>query len=233
MTARFVGPTSCGKTTFLTRVVEQKLIEPWPSHILYCYGSAWQSTVFDKLKSEHNVTFCKGFDESMIHSHTGAGPLLVICDDLVLEMKDSESAANLFMRGSHHLDMSVILIEQTLFPKGKNSVSLKQNSHYTVLFKSPSDALGVATLSRQMFPNRGGKFMTDSFHDCTLEPFTYLVIDSKQDTPDEVRLLTRIDDPSTHPIVYMQANNAHEQVTHFNHMSMNQRDADETKEGHN
>lgn len=233
MTARFVGPTSCGKTTFLRRVIEQKLIDPWPSNILYCYGSAWQSPVFDILKSKHNVVFCKGFDESVIQSHAGSGPLLVICDDLVLEMKDSESAANLFMRGSHHLNMSIILIEQTVFPKGRSSVSLKQNSHYTVLFKSPSDALGVATLSRQMFPQRGGRFMVESFHDCTQEPFTYLIIDSKQDTPDDIRLLTRIDDPTTHPIVYMQANNIHDRVSHFNQIPMVPSNDEGHKEGHN
>lgn len=233
MTARFVGPTSCGKTTFLCHIIEQKLIDPWPQNILYCYGSAWQTPVFDRLKKKHNVTFCKGFDESMIQSHAGSGPLLVICDDLVLEMKDSESAANMFMRGSHHLNMSVILIEQTLFPKGRSSVSLKQNSHYTVLFKSPSDALGVATLSRQMFPNRGGKFMVDSFHDCTQDPFTYLIVDSKQDTPDDVRLLTRIDDPARHPSVYMQASTSHDRLSHFNNKSTVHRDDEETKDGYN
>jgi len=231
MTARFVGPTSCGKTTFLCSIINQKLIEPWPSKILYCYGSAWQSPVFDTLKTKHNVIFHKGFDESVIESHSGSGPLLVICDDLVLEMRDSEAAANLFMRGSHHLNMSVILIEQTLFPKGRSSVSLKQNSHYTVLFKSPSDALGVATLSRQMFPERGGKFMADSFHDCTREPFTYLIVDSKQDTPDDLRLLTRIDDQGSYPLVYMQASNVQDRVSQFNQKSMVTRDDEEDKEG--
>lgn len=220
MTARFVGPTSCGKTTFLSRVIQQKLIDPWPSKILYLYGSAWQSPVFDTLKSEHGVVFQKGFDEGVIESHAGHSSLLIVCDDLVLEMKDSESAANLFMRGSHHLNMSVILIEQTLFPKGKSSVSLKQNTAYTVIFKSPTDALGVATLSRQMFPQRNGRFMTDSFHDCTQNPFSYIIIDSKQETPDELRLLTRIDDPNTHPIVYMPAADSHDRIESFNRKSM-------------
>lgn len=202
-TARFVGPTSCGKTTFLKRVLDLKLIEPWPQEIVYFYGSAYQTGVFDELKSKHNVTFISGFDDSVIQSRKDKQPMLIICDDLILEMKDSDAAANLFMRGSHHLNMSVILIEQSLFPKGRQSVAMKQNAHYTVLFKSPSDALGVATLARQMFPQKGGKFLVDSFHDCTQMPFSYLIIDSKQSTPDEARLVSRIDDPLNHPVVYV------------------------------
>lgn len=175
--------------------------------------------MFDNLKAKHGVIFVKGFDESMIESHSGSGPLLVVCDDLVLEMKDSDSTASMFIRGSHHQNMSVILIEQTLFPKGRSSVTVKQNCHYTVIFKSPSDALGVATMARQMFPQRG-KYMIDSFHDCTRAPFTYLIIDSKQGTPDELRLLTRVDDPTQHPIVYVPATDSAELISQFNQRSM-------------
>lgn len=211
-TARFVGPTSCGKTTFLRRILDQKLIDPWPTSIIYFYGSAWQYPTFDYLKKEHNVTFIHGFDETVVQSRDDQSPQLVICDDLVLDMKDNDSAANLFMRGSHHLNMSVILIEQTLFPKGRQSVAMKQNAHYLVIFKSPADALGIATLSRQMFPQKGGKFLLDAFHDCTREPFTYLVIDSKQSTPDSLRILSRIDDPDQHPIVYTRKANSQKEL---------------------
>lgn len=198
-TARFVGPTACGKTTFLIQVIEKRLVDPWPQNIIYFYGSAWQDGSFDRLKENHGVQFIKGFDETVLESLDSSSSL-VICDDLVLEMKDSDSAANLFMRGSHHLNMSVILIEQSLFPKGKQSVAMKQNTHYTVLFKSPSDTLSITTLGRQMFGNRG-RFLTEAYHDCTKEPFSYLVIDSKQKTPDALRLVTKVTEQ--HPIVYL------------------------------
>lgn len=219
-TARLVGPTSCGKTTFLRRILDQKLIDPWPKEIIYFYGSTWQADVFDHLKTAHNVTFINGFDESIIESQSNREPSLVICDDLILEMRDSEAAANLFMRGSHHLNMSVILIEQSLFPKGRQSVPMKTNTHYTVIFKSPSDALGVATLARQMFPAKGGRFLIDSFHDCTQKPFSYLIVDSKQSTPDEARLITRVDEPDKHPIVYIRASVSNERVQRFNNSYM-------------
>lgn len=202
-TARFVGPTACGKTTFLQRVIEQRLIEPWPSRIYYFYGSNWQSKVFDNLETVHGVIFIKGFDDTIISENESMEKTLIICDDLVLEMKDSDSAANLFMRGSHHLNMSVILIEQSLFPKGRQSVAMKTNTHYTVIFKSPADAQGVATLARQMFPHKGGRFLIDAFHDCTRDPFSYLIVDSRQSTPDQLRLISKVTNEDGCPLIYV------------------------------
>ena len=54
-----VGPSNCGKTTFLKRLLlenEDLLVTP-PRRIIYCYGS-WQPT-FDILKRK-GVTFHKG-----------------------------------------------------------------------------------------------------------------------------------------------------------------------------
>lgn len=204
MSARFVGPSACGKSTFLCQVIEQKLIEPFPETITYFYGSAWQTGIFDMLQSKHNVHFVRGFDESLILETDPSKPSLIICDDLILEMKDSDAAANLFMRGCHHLNMSAILIEQTLFPKGRQSVSMKNNTQYLVCFKNPADALGIATISKQMFPMNRGRFLIDSYTDCTKEPYTYLIVDSKQATPDTVRLVTNILDPRAHPVVYVR-----------------------------
>lgn len=216
-TARFVGPTACGKTVFLSQVITQRLIYPWPQRIIYFYGSNWQSTIFDDLKDNHNVQFVQGFDENLINENDGNETSLIICDDLILELKDSDAAANLFMRGSHHLNMSVILIEQSLFQKGRQSVAMKQNTHYTVLFKSPSDALGVATLAKHMFPQKQGRFLIDAYHDCTREPFSYLIVDSKQSTPDHLRLVSQITDKNDHPVVYVSnMNDATTAIKQFN-----------------
>lgn len=202
-TARFVGPTACGKTSLIVKIIKMKLIHPFPTRIIYFYGSSWQNDTFDELQSKYGVKFFNGFNEEYAAENIDMEPTLIICDDLILEMKDSEAAANLFMRGSHHLNLSVILIEQSLFPKGKQSVSMKQNTHYFVIFKSPSDSLGVTTLARQMFSSRS-KFLVESFHDCTKNPHSYLIIDCKQSTPDEMRLITGITSSKNFPTVYVQ-----------------------------
>lgn len=204
-------------------MIDHKLIDPWPSRIIYFYGSDWQSGPFDYLQSKHKVNFVKGFDDSMIEDLDTSKPSLIICDDLILEMKDSEAASNLFMRGSHHKNMSVILIEQSLFPKGKQSVSMKINTHYLVIFKSPADALGVATIAKQMFPQNRGRFLIDAYHDCTREPFSYIIIDSKQETPDDVRIISQITGEASYPLVYVRNHrHARNDILKFNNKQQQQ-----------
>lgn len=65
------------------------------------------------------------------------------------------------------------------------------NSQYLVLFKNPRDQQQVAVLARQMYPNTWRKFL-DLFQQSTKEPYGYLVVDLKHETPDSDRLLINI-----------------------------------------
>ena len=55
-----VGPTSCGKTTFLKRLLldNRDVFSISPTRVYYCYGS-WQPS-FDEMKS-HGVKFFPAF----------------------------------------------------------------------------------------------------------------------------------------------------------------------------
>jgi hypothetical protein len=65
------------------------------------------------------------------------------------------------------------------------------NSHYLVLFKNPRDALQVATLGRQMYPNNS-KFLVEAFKDATDKPHGYLLLDLRADTLEKYRVRTNI-----------------------------------------
>ena len=103
--------------------------------------------------------------------------------------------------GSHHKGISVLYLTQNLFPPGKLSRTISLNSHYFIIFKNPRDSLGIATLAKQMFPNRT-QYLMDSFHDATKEPFSYLLIDCHPQTPETIRLRTNIF-PGERHIVYV------------------------------
>ena len=62
--------------------------------------------------------------------------------------------ANLFTKGSHHRNVSVVFLAQNLFPKNKFARTMSLNAHYIVLFKNPKDTSQFANLARQMYPKQ-------------------------------------------------------------------------------
>ena len=60
------------------------------------------------------------------------------------------------------------------------------NADYVVLFKNPRDSSTVTHLGRQMGKTR---FINDAFQQATKDkPFTYLLLDLRSDTKEELRV---------------------------------------------
>ena len=76
---------------------------------------------------------------------------LIILDDLLTEVY-SEDVCVLFTRGSHHRNISVILITQTLFHQGRNCRDISLNAKYLVLFKNVRDKRQFSHLANQVLP---------------------------------------------------------------------------------
>ena len=106
------------------------------------------------------------------------------------------------LKKSHHSNTSVIYLVQNLFPKNKESRTISLNSQCMVIFKNPGDASQIANLARQMYPGRGA-FVQEAFTDATASPYGYLLIDLKQNTPDDLRLRTSILPDDAHQFVYV------------------------------
>lgn len=187
-TMLIAGPSGCGKTFWLKQLINNvgRFINPVPKKISYFYAE------YQKLfNTMMNVNFIKGLPEGLIEKIDGSEPHLIIIDDLMNESSSSKLISSLFTRGSHHKNLSVILIVQNLFIQGSESRNISLNAHYIVLFKNPRDKSISSMLARQMFPNKIVKFR-NIFDHATSEPFSYLFIDLKPETPDEVRLLTNV-----------------------------------------
>ena len=65
-------------------------------------------------------------------------PSLVILDDLLTDVY-SKQLCEMFTRGSHHRNISVILITQNLFHQGRFCRDISLNAHYIVAFKNVRD----------------------------------------------------------------------------------------------
>jgi ABC-type methionine transport system ATPase subunit len=114
---------------------------------------------------------------------------LVIIDDLMDETDGR--VTKLFTKKSHHMNTSVVYIVQNLFPKNKESRTISLNAQYIVMFKNPRDASQVTTLAKQMNPGQV-KYLQSAFDKATSRPYGYLLVDLKQDTPEKLRMRTKI-----------------------------------------
>ena len=112
---------------------------------------------------------------------------LIVIDDLISEASNDKRICDLFTKGSHHRNLSVICLVQNLYYQGKESRTMSLNSQYLVLFNNPRDQQQIAVLARQMYPGQNEKFLS-TYRMATSKPFGYLLIDLKPDTPNDKRL---------------------------------------------
>lgn len=184
------GPTSCGKTFLLSQILKFKdsLIQQAPRNVLYCYKS-WQPT-YDKIKMQNpQIQFYEGIPET--EEMRKIKDLIIIFDDLNNQCINNEEVMDIFTVGSHHRNISAVVLTQNIFSKGKFSREISLNSNYMILFKNPRDQLQLQILSRQMYPGNS-KFLQEAFADATKIPHGYLLLDLLQETPTSNRVQTGI-----------------------------------------
>ena len=109
----------------------------------------------------------------------------------MIEAGNDNRIVNLFTKGSHHRNLSVIYIVQNLFHQGKGNRNISLNSHYLVLFKNPRDKLQILTLAKQMYPRQTDWFLKQ-YEEAVQRPFGYLFVDLKTTTQDNCRLRTNV-----------------------------------------
>ena len=186
-TSMVCGPTSCGKTVFVKNFL--KHIDSMSNvHFdrIIVYYSEWQST-YKELGN--NIEFHEGLPKNSDFVDDPR-PKLIIIDDLMRESSGGSGViANLFTKGSHHNNLSVIFITQNLFHKGQREISL--NSNYIVIFKNPRDKSQIQYLARQVCPENP-QFLQETYLDATKHAHSYLLLDLRQDTPDNCRFRSNI-----------------------------------------
>jgi len=185
-TAIVSGPTGCGKTAWVLRLIDniREKIEPVPSRIWYYYGE--YQPVFNNYESVH---FEEGLPQLSDEVFDGREPSLIVVDDHMFNI--SQEVADIFTKISHHRNISILHFTQNLFDKNKYARTISLNAHYLVLFKNPRDASQFATLARQMCPS-SWKFAIEAYEDATSAPYGYLLIDLKPEQDEQCRLRTNV-----------------------------------------
>ena len=107
------GPSSCGNSTFVIRLLEcrEQLCDIVHQNIVWCNS---ENNALHHLK---NVSFVKGVRD---FENLENVPTIVVLDDL-MDSAYSTKMSELFTKGSHHRNISLVLITQNLFLQGPSS----------------------------------------------------------------------------------------------------------------
>jgi hypothetical protein len=185
-TMNIIGPSKCGKTSLVSDLLEYNgtIMSPAPQRIIYCY-SLYQPP-FNYLKEKvKNIVFVKGLSNIDELSNC-----LLILDDLGQDCIDNKEIVLLIAVGSHHRNISVILLTHNIFEKGKYMRTISLNCSYLIIFNNLRDKKQIKFLGSQLFPGESNYFeeiLSDAFK---TQERGFLVVDLLPETLEEFRLRT-------------------------------------------
>jgi len=151
------------------------------TNIVWCHS---ENNAPNRLK---NVTFVKGVQDFENPENV---PTLIVLDDL-MDSAYSTKVSQLFTKGSHHRNISLVLITQNLFHQGPSSRDISLNNKYIVVFKNPRDKTQIVHLARQVYPENISSFHK-TYLDVCKDPHSYLFLDFTQSINSLLRFRTKI-----------------------------------------
>ena len=116
-------------------------------------------------------------------------PKLIYIDNLMRESSSGGATVNLFTKGSHHNNLSVIFMTQNIFHQGRDQRDISLNAQYIVIFRNLRDRAQIRHLARQVSPENL-RFLEEAYQDATSQAFGCRLLDLKQATADNCRFRT-------------------------------------------
>ena len=189
-TIQIVGPTMSGKSSLTRKLLThaRTMFHPAPTRIVYVYG------VFqDEFKTfDPTVQLVHGIEPLLREENffDKSQPTLLVLDDVMDEIAQHKNATALFTRDVHHKNVTVLFLSQNLFKQGKNMRDITLNSQYLILFKSVRDVQQIKVLSQQL----GMPHLEPAYQKAIKEPYGYLVVNLRPETPEIIRLQSHLFD---------------------------------------
>ncbi|CAM1314610.1 Uncharacterised protein g6603 [Pycnogonum litorale] len=184
-----IGPSQSGKSVFCNNLIRYR------EHMfdVEINRVVWISPIAD---IPPGIIYLKSIDE-----YTPEINDLLILDDVMTE--NDRKITEMFIRGSHHHKIFTILVAQNAFYASTHHRTRMINSNYLILFKNPRDGKQISVISRQIYND---DFLKDVYDAVTKNrPHSYVLIDLKQRTPDEIRVRTNIFPPEIPHFVYVKS----------------------------
>jgi hypothetical protein len=188
------------------RALKRGLFHPTPTRIVWVYGESQQQAVNHELDSARNlprIEYLRNATdyEEIMEGFDPAETNLLVLDDQMNEGKAKANAfANLFTKGSHHRNITVVYMMQNVFEKGGSNRTINLNAHYLIMFKNPRDGRQAHVLGSQMYP-KNPSFLSQAFEDATSSrAHSYLALEFRQETDRLLRVLTNITADDDEPV---------------------------------
>ena len=207
------GPSESGKTTFVYNVIANKsLLFDDPPKYVFLFFKHKQQMYHNMLQSGLLTKAFEGYSsyetiESTVMPFRDKGGSAVILDDQLGGI--STDIQRIFTELCHQGNASIFYISQNLFFANPKYRTISLNAHYVILMKNPRDKTQIANFAKQ-FSGGKTKYVVESFQNATKNPYSYLLFDFKQTTPDILRLRTNflpneitLDNPIT---IYIEKN---------------------------
>ena len=158
------GSSKCGKTVLTMRLI--KYLKPKFRKIY------WLNTERSAIPCA-NIENFQILDEFPKNFDFVENKSLIVLDDCMNNI--NKSVCDLFIKGSHHRELSVILILQNIFHQDKFCREISLNSDYIIIFKNPRDSSQIKYLGMQVLPDNSSALIKLYRHE-TIKPFSYIVL---------------------------------------------------------
>lgn len=186
-----IAPTRGGKSQLVKRLLLQNVFFPMPTRIFIVYS--YVQPLYKELASKFgaNIHFIHGFTNDLLKQdfYNVSENNMLIFDDALTHL--GAELLKLVSETSHHCNLSVLILQQSLFPPSKHSKSINANCSHIILMSNPRDINQVACFSRQNFGTDAKQFM-ELYNAVTSTPYNYLFIDVCPQTPKQLRIASNL-----------------------------------------
>lgn len=184
------GPSNSGKSTFVVNLMNNlhQMCDTQFEKKIWILGDPNAKPKDLNIPVEYMI----GVPDEFVN--TNKKPQLYILDDSMFETQN-KSVANLFTRGCHHQNISVIFITQNIFHQSKYARDISLNFSHIIVMNNPRDRAQFQFLCRQLWPENP-KALLNVYKEVTQSPFSYIYIDLNQKTHNLFRFRTDIFNPN-------------------------------------
>lgn len=181
------APSQSGKSSWVLRVLQNRtnLLSGRVDGVIWACANAAFAPKAGLEKVRGQVKIVEGLPPlESIPPYT-----ILVLDDL--QMGNLKDVCHLFCVGSHHRNITIVMMAQNLFFANPYFRTISLNSSAIVLFNSVRISAQIEHLARQIFPELRAAFI-EVFKEQTRAPFTYLLIDLSQACTPALRIKTNI-----------------------------------------